>query len=103
MSYLEVFGVLTGVGVDVSKFFGVGAGVLMRGAGAVSESEKGDSAHLCRTNDAWKMHAALRTVFENHRSTNTTHASYDVLHQRKIKSVQIQLLRSVFVTRKNRV
>jgi len=28
MSYLEVFGVLTGVGVDVSKFFGVGAGVL---------------------------------------------------------------------------
>jgi len=28
MSYLEVFGVLTGVGVDVSKFFGAGAGVL---------------------------------------------------------------------------
>jgi len=28
MSYLEVFGVLTGVRVDVSKFFGVGAGVL---------------------------------------------------------------------------
>jgi len=26
--------VLTGVGVDVSKFFGVGAGVLKRGAGA---------------------------------------------------------------------
>jgi len=26
MSYLEVFGVLTGVGVDVSKIFGVGAG-----------------------------------------------------------------------------
>ena len=26
MSYLEVFGPLTGVGVDVSKFFGVGAG-----------------------------------------------------------------------------
>jgi len=45
MSYLEVFGVLTGVGVDVSKF--VGAGVLNRGAGAESESEKGDSAHLC--------------------------------------------------------
>jgi len=27
MGYLEVFGVLTGVGVDVSKFFGVGARV----------------------------------------------------------------------------
>ena len=46
MSYLEVFGVLTGVGVDVSKFFGVGAGVLKHGAGAESESEKCDSAHL---------------------------------------------------------
>jgi len=46
---LEVFGVWTGVGVDVSKFFGVraGAGVLKRGAGVESESEKGDSAHLC--------------------------------------------------------
>jgi len=44
MSYLEVFGVLTGVGVDVSKFFG--AGVLKYGAGVESESEKGDSAHL---------------------------------------------------------
>jgi len=34
ISYLEVFGVLTGVGVDVSKSFGVGtgAGVLKRGA-----------------------------------------------------------------------
>jgi len=31
---LKFFGVLTGVGVDVSKFFGVGAGVLKRGAGA---------------------------------------------------------------------
>jgi len=45
MSYL-VFGVLTGVGVDISKFFGVGAGVLQRGTGAESESEKCDSAHL---------------------------------------------------------
>jgi len=26
MSYLKLFGVLTGVGVDVLKFFGVGAG-----------------------------------------------------------------------------
>jgi len=49
MSYLEFFGVLTGVGVDVSKFFevGTGAGVSKRGAGVVSESEKCDSAHLC--------------------------------------------------------
>jgi len=46
MSYLEVFGELTGVGVDVSKFCGVRAGVLKRGAGAESESEKCDSAHL---------------------------------------------------------
>jgi len=49
MSYLEFFGVLTGVGVDVSNFFGVGAGaaVLKRGAGAELESEKCDSAHVC--------------------------------------------------------
>jgi len=46
MSCLELFGELTGVGVDVSKIFGVGAGVLKRGAGAKSESEKCDSAHL---------------------------------------------------------
>jgi len=39
--------VLTGVGVDISKFFGVGAGVLKPEAGADSESEKCDSAHLC--------------------------------------------------------
>ena len=38
MSNLEVFGVLTGVGVDVSKFFRVGAG---------GDSESCDSAHLC--------------------------------------------------------
>jgi len=37
MSYLEVFGVLTGVGVNVSKICGVGAG---------AESEKCDSTHL---------------------------------------------------------
>jgi len=46
MSYLEVFGVLTRVGVDVSKCFGVGAGVLKHGAGVESESEKCDSTHL---------------------------------------------------------
>jgi len=45
LNYFEVLGVLTGVGVDVSKFFGVGAGVLKYGAGAESESEKRDSAH----------------------------------------------------------
>jgi len=38
MSCLEVFGVLTGVGVDLSKVFGHGAGVLE------SASEKCDSA-----------------------------------------------------------
>jgi len=36
--------VSTGVGVDVTKFFR--AGVLKRGAGVESESEKCDSAHL---------------------------------------------------------
>jgi len=36
--------VLTGVRIDVSKIFGVG--VLKRGAGAESESEKCDCAHL---------------------------------------------------------
>jgi len=46
MSYLEVFGVSTGVGVEVSKFFGVGAGVFKRGEGADLQSEKCDSAHL---------------------------------------------------------
>ena len=48
MNYLKLFGVLTGVGVDVSKFFAVEAGaeVLKRGAGAELESEKCDSAHL---------------------------------------------------------
>ena len=35
---------LTGVRIDVSKIFGVG--VLKRGAGAESESEKCDCAHL---------------------------------------------------------
>jgi len=38
--------VLTGVGVDVSKFFGVRAGVLKHGAEAESETEKCDSTHL---------------------------------------------------------
>ena len=42
---MEVFRVLTGVGVDVLKLFGVGAGVLKPEAGAVSE--KSDSTHLC--------------------------------------------------------
>jgi len=48
MSYLEVFRVFTGVGVDVSNFFGVGegAGVLKCGAGPEPESEKCDSADL---------------------------------------------------------
>jgi len=38
--------VSTGVGVDVSKFFGVRAGVSKLGAGTESESEKCDSPHL---------------------------------------------------------
>jgi len=46
MSYLEVFGGLTRVGVEVSKFCGVGAGGSKPEAKAESESEKCDSAHL---------------------------------------------------------
>jgi len=46
LNYFEVFGVLTGVKVDVSKIFRVGAGVLKREAGAELKSEKCDSAHL---------------------------------------------------------
>jgi len=46
MSYLEVFGVLTRVVVDASKFIGVGARVLNPETGAESEYEKCDSAHL---------------------------------------------------------
>jgi len=44
VSCLEVFGVLTGVGADVSKF--VRAGVLKHGAGEKLESEKFDFACL---------------------------------------------------------
>jgi len=46
MGYLGVFGVLTEVGVDVSTFFGVGAGagVVKRGTGV--KPEKCHSAHL---------------------------------------------------------
>ena len=46
MCYLENFGVLTRVGVDVFKFFGVG--VFKQKAGAESESKNCNSAHLCR-------------------------------------------------------
>jgi len=48
MSCLEVFGILTRVRVDVSKFVGVraGVGILMSEVEAESESEKFDSAHL---------------------------------------------------------
>jgi len=50
---LEVFGVLTGVGVDGLKYVGAGvfkpetgAGVFKPERGAESESKKYDSAHL---------------------------------------------------------
>jgi len=48
MRYLEVFGVLTGVGVEIWKFCGVGAGQESKTpeTEAESESEKGDSPHL---------------------------------------------------------
>jgi len=60
-------------------------------------------------NDAWELHAALTTVFENHCSTsNTTPASYDVTALAIIKPKKHQrladpLLQSSVVTRNNRV
>jgi len=58
-----------------------------------------------RTKDAWELHAALRTVFENHCSTtNTTPARYDVTALTIVKSNKHQrladpLLQSGVVTR----
>jgi len=39
MSYLEYFGVLTAVGVDVVKLFGVGAGAFKQKTGEESQSK----------------------------------------------------------------
>ena len=107
MSYLEDFKVLTGAGVDVSKFFGAAYEV-----GIFSSYSK----RICyrriatrRTNNASELHAALRTVFENHCSTsNTTPASYDVTVLVMIKPKKHQrlvdlLLQSGIVARNNRV
>jgi len=69
MSYFEVFGVLTGVGVDVSKFFGLGAGVLKSGAGV--ESQKCDSAHL------WLL--PVRGFFETETDQELLKIQYDHL------------------------
>jgi len=61
------------------------------------------------TRDAWKLHAALRTVIENHcRTSNTAPASYDVTALAIIKPKKHQrltdpLLQSGVVTRNNRV
>ena len=62
-----------------------------------------------RTKDAWELHAALRTVFENHCITsNTTPDSYDVTALAIIKPREHQrladpLLQSGVVTRNDRV
>jgi len=61
-----------------------------------------------RTIDAWELHAALRTVFENHCSTsNTTPASNDVtalaIKAKKHQRLADPLLQSSVVTRSNRV
>jgi len=59
--------------------------------------------------DAWELHAALRTVFENHCSTSdTTPGSYDVTGLAIIQPKEHQrladpLLQSGVVTRDNRV
>jgi len=49
---------------------------------------------MSRTNDAWELHASLRTMYENHFSTsNTTPTHYNVtalaINQRNIKGLQI--------------
>jgi len=62
-----------------------------------------------RTKDVWELHAALRTVFESHCSTNnTTPASYDVaalaiIKPKKHQRLEDPLLQSGVVTRNNRV
>ena len=61
-----------------------------------------------RTTDAWELHAALRTVFENHCSTsNITPASYDVtvlaITPEKHQRLTDLLLQSGVVTHDNRV
>ena len=62
-----------------------------------------------RTKDGWELHAALRTVFENHCSTsNTTPASYHVtalaiIKPKKHKRLPNPLLQSGVITHNNRV
>jgi len=62
-----------------------------------------------RTKDGWELHAALRTVFENHRSTSkTTPASYDVtalaiIKPKKHQRLAYPLLQSGVITHNNRV
>jgi len=61
-----------------------------------------------RTKDAWELHAALRTVFENRFSTrNTTPASYDVtvlaIKPKKHQRLADPLLQSGVVTHNNRI
>jgi len=61
------------------------------------------------TKDGWELHAALRTVFENHCSTsNTTPASYHVtalaiIKPKKHKRLADALLQSGVITHNNRV
>jgi len=84
MSYLEIFGVLTGVRVDFSKIFGVGAGagVLKREAGAEPESEKYDSAHL------WPELMIDQFIQENRANI----LIYQLAFQRKFKFNKINCL-----------
>jgi len=62
-----------------------------------------------RTKDAWELHAALKTVFENHCSTNdTTLASHDltaleIIKPKKHQRLADPLLQSGVVTRNKRV
>jgi len=62
-----------------------------------------------RTKDAWELHAALETVFENYCSTsNTTPASYDVtalaiINPKKYQCLADPLLQSGVITHNNHV
>ena len=64
MSYLEIFRVLTRVGVDISKLFRIwiGARVLKPVTGAELESEKCDYAHLCFLSRKWMEHVFCKSI-----------------------------------------
>ena len=96
MSYLKVFGVQTRVGVDVLKFFGVGAGagVLKRRAGV--ESEKCDSAHLwSEAENSFKTtHFALTTCYWKDSTIHTKAMTTVAIPERNMMNKDVKKPRS---------